>query len=346
MKKYAFRNRIKNWNPKCFIPLKYDPENLLKGYETLMLSLIVLRFYVKNAKHDFELDSSYCDANDVYTSQAIYVGNRPSKWNLFFYNLFGQSELSEEKRRVCDVVFQTVYKSIHNNKKRTPLSISYAQTILDLCRSKHLLTISCRLGLCVSYDEIERIDTSIVQRLIALTGPNRVPVPNYLDNETIIHGVTDNFDQKDIKGGSHDSILMLFQNSSKGRYGEVPICRRTEPMNTRLRKRPTVLPCQTLINIKRGHKRGSLPPNYVTGLHSIDKSDNVSNYDVWTFARYIAKVNAYVDLPSYSAFNSILKSKNPAQNCIHSNSSISNYGFRVGLYGYDKLPGCSKRKKP
>ena len=60
-------------------------------------------------------------------------------------------------------------------------------------------------------------------------------------------------------------------------------------MNTRLRKRPTVLPCQTLINIKRGHKRGSLPPNYVTGLHSIDKSDNVSNYDVWTFARYIAK---------------------------------------------------------
>ena len=52
--------------------------------------------------------------------------------------------------------------------------------------------------------------------MIALTGPNRVPVPNYLDNETIIHGVTDNFDQKDIKGGSHDSILMLFQNSSHG----------------------------------------------------------------------------------------------------------------------------------
>ena len=82
-----------------------------------MLLLIVLRFYVKNAKHDFELDSSYCDANDVYTSQANYVGNRPSKWNLFFYNLFGQSELSEEKRRACDVAFQAVYKSIHNNKK-------------------------------------------------------------------------------------------------------------------------------------------------------------------------------------------------------------------------------------
>ena len=75
-------------------------------------------------------------------------------------------------------------------------SVNKAQTILDLCRSKNLLAISYRLGLCVSYDEIERIDTSIVQRLIALTDPNRVPVPNYLDNETIIHGVTDNFDQK------------------------------------------------------------------------------------------------------------------------------------------------------
>jgi len=120
-------------------------------------------------------------------------------------------------------------------------------------------------------------------------------------------------DQKDIKGGSHDSILMWFQNSSNGRYGEVPISRRTEPMNIRLRKLPTVLPCQTLIDIKRGHKPGYVPPNYVTGLHSIDKSD-VSNYDVWT--RYIAKVNASVDLHSYSAFNSILKSKNPAQSRI------------------------------
>ena len=139
-----------------------------KRYVALMLSLIVLKYYVMNAKSltlDFGLDSSYCDGNDVSTSQKAFIRNRPGTRDKFFHILLEQSNLSDEKQRVCDVVFQILYKAIHYNQKRTPLPISFAQAILGLCRSKHL-TIACRLGISVSYDEIERIDTSIVRRIV------------------------------------------------------------------------------------------------------------------------------------------------------------------------------------
>ena len=121
-------------------------------------AIIVLRNECK--VFDFGLDSSYCDGNDVSTSQKAFIRNRPGTRDKFSHILFEQSNLSDEKQCVCYVVFQILDKAIHYNQKRTPLSISFAQAILDLCRSKHL-TIACRLGMSVSYDEIERIDTSI-----------------------------------------------------------------------------------------------------------------------------------------------------------------------------------------
>ena len=74
---------------------------------------------------DFGLDSSYCDGNDVSTSQKAFIRNRPGTWDKFFHILFEQSNLSDEKQRVCDVVFQILYKAIHYNQKRTPLHKQY-----------------------------------------------------------------------------------------------------------------------------------------------------------------------------------------------------------------------------
>ena len=66
-----------------------------------------------------------------------------------------------------------------------------------------------RLGLGVSYEEVERVDTSIIERTIDLVGENnRVPVPPQIDDETIIHNAMDNFDDK----VTDDSIIILFQN--------------------------------------------------------------------------------------------------------------------------------------
>ena len=107
------------------------------------------------------------------------------------------------------MVFQILHKAIGNNLKQTTISIGFAETISDLTRSKHLNIMANRLGLGVSYEEVERVDTSIIERTIDLVGEdNRVPAPPHIDDETIIHNAMDNFDDK----VTDDSILMLFQN--------------------------------------------------------------------------------------------------------------------------------------
>ena len=56
-----------------------------------------------------------------------------------------------------------------------------------------------------------------------------------------------------MKGGSHDSILMLFQNHQPEYQKEVvPISSRTTSIETRMRKLPAVLPCQSLVDVHEG----------------------------------------------------------------------------------------------
>ena len=63
------------------------------------------------------------------------------------------------------------------------------------------------LGLGTSYDEIERIDTALVQRTVDMAGFHRVPVPPSIVSDNIVHGAMDNFDLNENTdpgiGGSH-----------------------------------------------------------------------------------------------------------------------------------------------
>ena len=71
------------------------------------------------------------------------------------------------------------------------------------------------MGICISYDEIEQIDNGLTYRTIARAGENCVPIPPSIIPNILINGAMDNFDHKEntsSTGGSHDTILMLFQN--------------------------------------------------------------------------------------------------------------------------------------
>ena len=60
-----------------------------------------------------------------------------------------------------------------------------------------------------------KIDVGLAHHIIDPAGPNRVPVPSSFLSNHIIHGAMDNFDHEENTsgiGGSHDTILMLFQN--------------------------------------------------------------------------------------------------------------------------------------
>ena len=72
-----------------------------------------------------------------------------------------------------------------------------------------------RLGLCVRYDDLEGVDIAFTQEIINFAGTNRVPVSKYINSSPIVHDAMDNFDHEENTlsgiGGSHDTILVLFQ---------------------------------------------------------------------------------------------------------------------------------------
>ena len=108
---------------------------------------------------------------------------------------------------------------MHSVKKKTPLHIAVSETIHNICKSKKLIQIMNKLGLSMSYEEMERVDYALTHRIIKQAGNGRVPVSTSLCSANIIHGAMDNFDDEEdtnsgIKG-SNDTVMVIFQNNVK-----------------------------------------------------------------------------------------------------------------------------------
>ena len=68
--------------------------------------------------------------------------------------------------------------------------------------------------MCVSYEEMLRMDYNLVDRLIRSCSENKVPLHESITSTSIIHACMDNFvhtdNSKPGKDSSHDTIMMLF----------------------------------------------------------------------------------------------------------------------------------------
>ena len=135
---------------------------------------------------DFLSENSYSDANDLQYSLNQYKENRPESWELFLNTLFPYRKKSIHIQRKCDNIFHIVFNLIHNGEKKTPMHVSISQTIHEVCRSKELIQIFNRMGLCRSYDEVEKIDSALAQRTISRAGLNHVPVPLSIQPKVLI----------------------------------------------------------------------------------------------------------------------------------------------------------------
>ena len=59
--------------------------------------------------------------------------------------------------------------------------VSIAQSIHNESRSKKLITDLNRLGISISYDELERIDFTLTNLLLKGLGEHRVPISNFIN---------------------------------------------------------------------------------------------------------------------------------------------------------------------
>ena len=67
----------------------------------------------------------------------------------------------------------------------------------DDSRAKLVIEILNKIGLCISYNDLQRIDFDLMNRVINVTGSNRVPVSFSIDKKTLIHGAIKNFDHNE-----------------------------------------------------------------------------------------------------------------------------------------------------
>ena len=265
----------------------------------------------------FGLDKSFRYVSDLkYGMEKLESADCLQCWNSFFDIMFLTRRSSVAIKRKCEVVFQIVYNLIHNGQRKTPLHIVISQSIHDTCKSKSLIQMFNRLGLCISYDDLERVDIAITQEIINLAGPNRVPVPKNINSSSIIHGTMDNFDHEENTlsgiGGSHDTVLLLFQKSGMKDTTEkistksVTIC----GMSANKRSLSQALDCQTLLKRGAFSSRGTIPANFKPAQppdsnHICMKSQ--SHYENWLTTRYFSKkIEEIENIPSFSAMNSFL----------------------------------------
>ena len=218
---------------------------------------------------DFALDQSFRYASDLQLgTEKLQSNDSLQSWNKFFDALFPARSSSESIRRKCDVIFQIIFNIINGGQRKTPLYTAIAQSIHDTCKSKNLIQIFNRLGLCISYDDLERVDMCQTQQLINLAGPCRVPVPENINCSSIIHGAMDNFDHEENTssgiGGSHDTILVLFQKYDKIEINE-EISRKPEDiaaLSPNKRSLSHVLDCYQLIKRGKFSNRANIPADF------------------------------------------------------------------------------------
>ena len=130
----------------------------------------------------FCLDESFSSAEDVTLNLKHYLIDRRQTWKAFFDSMFLYRPKSKSIMPKYNTIFQIIHYLVHNGKKKTLLHLSLCESIYDTCRSKELITIMNRLGLCMSYDEIERIDIGLATLSIESAGEKSVLVHENIEN--------------------------------------------------------------------------------------------------------------------------------------------------------------------
>jgi hypothetical protein len=152
------------------------------------------------------------------------------KWSLEGGD-YGISTVSTDKlhsnnsrihRQILSIGQDLVYAA-SRGKIRTPKHIALAMTTKHLTRSKELVTILNRAGHSVSYDEIQRVDTSMAEQIMDQYQDGNVVIPSNIYPERFVHAAADNIDinEETLDGlhTTHATSTVLYQQ--KGHFGKV-----------------------------------------------------------------------------------------------------------------------------
>ena len=114
-------------------------------------------------------------------------------------------------------------------------------------KSKKLITIVNRLGLCFSYHDLFRIDTGLAKHTVTLDGPYRVPAPLSILPGSLIHRAMYNFEHEEHCLALGGVMMTLFQNNDNPSEDQATFSRKTVFKQTgNCRSLEDIMDCQQL----------------------------------------------------------------------------------------------------
>lgn len=164
------------------------------------------------------------------------------------HNLKNMNRAPGHLHRLILSVGQDLIYGSSNGQVNTPKHVGLAMAIKHLTGSKQVISMLNRFGHTVSYDSLQRMETSLAVEQLKKTEEMGIVLPSNIFPGTFIHCAADNIDFKentlDGKGTTHSSTVVLFQqkiplgqspmpeNKSKGRRRSVEKLSICENMRT------------------------------------------------------------------------------------------------------------------
>lgn len=124
-----------------------------------------------------------------------------------------------DERHILAIAQDIIHATSHGRVK-TPKHVGLAMSVRHMTGSKQLITMLNRLGHCLSYDETERIDTSLALEVLAKSENLGVCIPSNIVPGGFVQVAGDNNDINeetlDGKQTTHATTLVLYQRKQHG----------------------------------------------------------------------------------------------------------------------------------
>ena len=221
-------------------------------------------------------------------------------------------ELSVQRCRKVQSLFQTMFYIHHCGRRRTPMHIMNAESVHALGRGGKIVTQTLNHeGLAISYPELRRYQHDLAS-FTAQHNEVRVALPSHFDPGQFTSGAIDNWDHEGTNVSEHDTVTVLFQDkppssTHKPRMSDTQVTHGPQSFTK-------VLPCQVLSDFHKPLRRRDIPATYEVPdeVYTSSKADSSKLKNVsWSLARLDAtmdQLSIYPQsqkMPSWSASNSV-----------------------------------------
>lgn len=174
--------------------------------------------------------------NDAVVDKYLNNFELPHTWAKFLESLLCNKQILNNQKliRAKSLFMDICYIMIG---VKTPKSISLAQTVHHLFRSKHLINILCKLGHCVSYFELSDCNSFIIKKQLSDQDGNNTIIPSNIisNNPTLfLHGAIDNndFSEETICGKTtHVTSTILYQEYRPDLLNNIDISTKASVIN-------------------------------------------------------------------------------------------------------------------